>query len=65
VVLRSKMISELALTDYALGGADVVIRPNVSSYGWADFAPLAALIARGEKAAEKALPEIARRTHRG
>ena len=58
VVLRSKMISELALTDHALGGADVVIRPNVSSFGWADFAPLAALIARGEKATEKAVPQI-------
>jgi NTE family protein len=64
VVLRSKMISELALTGYALRDADVVIRPNVSSYGWADFAPLKALIRQGEKAGARAVPEILRTVRR-
>jgi len=64
VVLRSKMISELALTEHALRTADVVIRPNVSVYGWADFGPLEALIRRGEQAALRALPEVSRKVSR-
>jgi NTE family protein len=64
VVLRSKMISELALTGYALRGAEVVVRPNVSTYGWADFGPLQALIRQGEQAAHGALPSIARNRRR-
>jgi NTE family protein len=64
VVLRSKMISELTLAECSLEDADVVIRPSVGSYGWADFTPFDALVAKGVRAATRALSEIARLTNR-
>jgi NTE family protein len=65
VVLRSRAISETHLAELALERADVVIRPHVESYGWADFAPLDELISRGRKGAKAALPEIARLLRKG
>jgi NTE family protein len=60
VLLQSRMISELTLAEHSLSGAEVAIRPPVSSYGWADFASLNALIERGAAAASSALPKIKR-----
>jgi NTE family protein len=64
VILRSRLIAELTLAEHSLRGAAVVIRPRVASYGWADFAPLDALMGRGARAAASALPEIARLVRR-
>jgi NTE family protein len=65
VVLRSRVISETRLGDLALERADVVVRPHVESYSWADFEPLDELIARGRKAAKESLGEIARMVRNG
>jgi len=38
--------------------ADVVIEPNVTSFAWDDFTKTPELVAAGEEAAKKAIPEI-------
>jgi len=38
--------------------ADVIIEPNVQSFGWDDFTKTPELVAAGEAAAMNALPEI-------
>jgi NTE family protein len=58
VLLRVGVIAEMKLTEYGLALADVVIRPRVESFGWADFAPLDELIVRGEKATMKEFQSI-------
>lgn len=60
VLLRVGVIAEMKLTEFGLLNADVVIRPHVGSYSWADFAPLDELIERGEKAALREIRSIAR-----
>jgi NTE family protein len=64
VVLRSRMISEITLAEHALKDADVVMRPQVGSYGWADFTSYDALVAKGALSAKDALPAIARLVRR-
>jgi NTE family protein len=59
VVLRAGVIAEMQLAECSLRDARVVLRPQVESYGWADFAPLDEIIAKGEQAAKKALRKIA------
>jgi len=58
VVLRAGAIARMQLAESNLVSADVVLRPQVESYGWADFDSLEELIAAGERAAEEALPAI-------
>jgi NTE family protein len=52
------MYSKIALTQ--LSGATIVIRPNVSGIGSADFSKRHEAILEGEKAALSAIPEIKR-----
>jgi NTE family protein len=59
VVLRAGAIARMQLAESNLGSADVVLRPQVETHGWADFDSLEDLIAAGERAAEEALPAIA------
>jgi NTE family protein len=58
VVLRAGAIARMQLSESNLGSADVVLRPRVESYGWADFDSHVELIAEGERAVENALHEI-------
>jgi NTE family protein len=58
VVLRAGAIARLRLTEYNLKNAEIVLRPRVGSYGWADFQSLRRFVAEGERVAEKALRRI-------
>jgi NTE family protein len=51
VVLRAGAIARMQLTELNLRTADVVLRPRVDPYGWANFASYEKLIAEGERAA--------------
>jgi NTE family protein len=64
VLLRVGVIAEMKLTEFGLQNADVVIRPQVGLYSWADFAPLDELIERGEKATLHEIRPIARLARR-
>ena len=52
---------ERTITAYEVKRADVVISPDVHSYGGTDFSFVAQIIAAGERAAEEALPQIRRK----
>ncbi len=58
VVLRAGAIARLRLTEYNLRDAAVVMRPNVGSFGWAEFRSVGRIIREGERVAEKALRSI-------
>jgi NTE family protein len=58
VVLRAGAIARLRLAEYNLRDAAVVLRPRVSSYGWADFNSIRRFVAEGERVAEHALESI-------
>jgi NTE family protein len=58
VVLRAGAIARMQLTEYNLRDADVVLRPRVEQYGWADFISLDSFVAEGERATKKALRAI-------
>ena len=58
VVLRAGAIARLRLTEYNLRDAAVVLRPNVGSYGWADFQSIRKFVREGERVAENALRKI-------
>lgn len=58
VVLRAGAIARMQLSESNLGAADVVLRPEVEMYGWADFDSYNELIAEGERAVGAALQEI-------
>jgi len=51
VVLRAGAIARMQLTEYNLRDADIVVRPRVDSFGWADFASMDDLVREGERAA--------------
>jgi len=58
ILYRSDEIATYHLTQERLAGADLVIRPNVGRILWYDFRNVKEIVALGETAAEKALPEI-------
>jgi NTE family protein len=58
VVLRAGAIARLRLAEYNLRDAAVVLRPRVSSYGWAEFKSIGRFVAEGERVAEHALRNI-------
>ncbi|MCK4535207.1 MAG: patatin-like phospholipase family protein, partial [Syntrophobacterales bacterium] len=55
---RAADITSYYLIDYELAVADVVIRPEVGNLHWSDFSHAENLIAEGEKAATKSMPDI-------
>ncbi len=58
VVLRAGAIARMQLTEYNLRDADIVLRPRVNSFGWADFASYGRIIAEGERTARAELRNI-------
>ena len=61
VIMQTIHISNYGLIRASLGGADIVIEPQVDDIGYADFKHAREGILRGELAAKKAIPEIKRR----
>jgi len=55
---RASDITSYYLINYELAAADVVIRPEVGNLHWSDFSRAGNLIAEGEKAARKSIPDI-------
>ncbi|MBW2598750.1 MAG: patatin-like phospholipase family protein [Deltaproteobacteria bacterium] len=55
---RAADITSYHLINYELTAADVVIRPGVGNLHWSDFSHAGSLIAEGEKAATKSMPDI-------
>lgn len=55
---RAADITSYYLIGYELMAADVVIRPEVGNLHWSDFSHAGNLIAEGEKAATKSMPDI-------
>ena len=58
VLLRANALTRTALKQLQLREADVVIRPDVERFHWADFGCLKDAVEAGEVAAREALPEI-------
>ena len=55
---RAADITSYHLTNYEIASADVVIRPDVGNLHWSVFSHAGNLIAEGEKAARKSIPDI-------
>jgi NTE family protein len=65
-ILRCQSIAGRRLTEVALAGADVILRPKVGEKYWSDFSDLEAIVAAGEAAAGARLADIhALRERRG
>ena len=60
IMYRAEDIVTYHLTKERLSGADLIISPDVHHYSWAAVHLMEKIIAAGEKAAEKQLPEIKR-----
>lgn len=60
ILYRADEIASYHLTQERLHGADLVIRPNVGRISWANFKQARRIIALGEQAAEKMLPQVER-----
>lgn len=60
IVFRTNTITARRYTEMLLDQAEVVIRPEVGEIHWSAFDQLPVLLAEGEAAALKALPEIRR-----
>ena len=58
IILRSNSIARQRLNNFVLATADLVIRPVVDDYHWADFRAGEQCRARGVEAAQAALPQI-------
>ena len=58
VILRSNTIARQRLNNFVLATADLVIRPEVENYHWADFRAGDQCRARGMEAAQAAIPEL-------
>ncbi|MEA2014066.1 MAG: patatin-like phospholipase family protein [Thermodesulfobacteriota bacterium] len=57
---RAADITSYHLTGYEISAADVIIRPEVGNLHWSDFSHAGNLIAEGEKATRKKIPDIRR-----
>ena len=65
VVLRAGAIARMQLTEYNLRDADVVLRPRVDSFGWADFSSFRRIVAEGERSARAMILPVRDLTKRG
>ncbi len=61
VMMQSFYITTGSLAQSSLANSDVVIEPDLTNIGAGDFHKASELIALGEKAARKAIPEIKRK----
>jgi NTE family protein len=59
LILRSNTIARQRLNQYVCATADVVIRPDVTQYHWADFAAGEECRQKGLEAGREAVPELA------
>ena len=64
IVLRTNEISRLALSQWQLEEADVVISPEMSTLHWSDFGRMDECLSAGEKAAQEKLDEIKKAVYR-
>ena len=64
VSARANAIKSVALKEFQLKFAEVVIRPQVQDHHWADFAHAMPLVERGQKAARESIPLIKRAIER-
>ena len=60
VIYRAEDIVSHHLTQERIAGVDYLIRPEVGHYSWAAIDQMDEIIAAGEQAAQKAIPEIKR-----
>ena len=60
VIYRAEDIVSHHLTQERIAGVDYLIRPEVGHYSWADVGKMDEIIAAGEQAAQKAIPDIKR-----
>ena len=60
IVFRTNTITSRRYTEMLLQEAEVVIRPQVGDIHWSEFSQVPMVLAEGEAAAQKALPEIRR-----
>ncbi len=60
IIMQTINISSYRIIKTSLAGADIVIEPEVSEIGYADFHHARQCILQGELAAKKAIPEIKR-----
>jgi len=58
IILRSNTIARRRLKNFVLTTADLVIRPDVDDFHWADFSAGEECRARGMEATQKVLPEL-------
>ena len=58
ILYRAQDITSFHLSHERLLAADLIIKPNVGELDWTDFEKVKDIVKEGEKAAEKALPEI-------
>ncbi|MFO7652848.1 MAG: patatin-like phospholipase family protein [Candidatus Krumholzibacteriia bacterium] len=58
LILRSNAVARQRLNHFVCATADVVIRPSVGQFHWADFRQGTACRARGYAAARDAIPEL-------
>lgn len=60
IVIRTNDISQKILCETQLQGADLTIRPEVSSFHWSDFGRIDDIIKKGEEAFQGEIEEIQR-----
>jgi NTE family protein len=60
IVIRTNDISRKTLCEFQLQGADLTIRPEVSSFHWSDFGRIDDIIKKGEEAFQEEIEEIQR-----
>jgi NTE family protein len=58
IILRSNTIARQRLNNFVLSTADLIIRPEVEEFHWADFRAGDACRAKGVEAAEEMLPAL-------
>ena len=58
IMMRADTLAKLRLNDYVLREADLVVRPEVSAYHWADFRRAEDCYDRGFEAARDAVPDL-------
>lgn len=58
IIYRAEDIVTYHLTKERLAGADLIIRPKVRHFSWAEVDQIDKIIAAGEKATQEVIPQI-------
>ena len=61
IIMQTIHVASYQTVRASLAGADIIIQPQVTEIGYADFHRAAECILQGELAAREAIPEIKRR----